>query len=118
MALGVNNMSREGAEIKADGGGRRSGLGRVRQLTVERPCGPMFLAPPVLENLAGGISAGGPHHATPGMRAGSAQVETAHRGAVVRVARRRAQEEELLRGHFAVEDVPLGEAENLLQVPG
>src|SRR6267142_5111264 len=114
MALGVNNMSRQGAEIKEDG----SGAQPRQAIDGAAPPDGARLAMPVLENLAGGISAGGPHDAAPGMRSGAAQVEAAHRRAVVRVARRRAQEEELLRGHLAVEDVPLGQAEDLLQVPG
>src|SRR6267142_1439442 len=114
MALVVNNMSRRGAEIKEDGAGARS----RQPIDGAAPRDGAGLAMPVLEHFAGGISTGSAHDATPGMRAGAAQVEPAHRRPVVRVARCRAQEEELLRGHLAVEDVPLGEAEDFLQVPG
>src|SRR2546426_2101530 len=74
-------------------------------------------APDVPQDLARGVLARGAHDAAAGMRAGAAQVETADRRAVVRPARGRTEEEQLIGGHLAVEDVPLGETEDLLQIP-
>src|SRR5262245_19076926 len=70
------------------------------------------------QDLAGGVAAAGSHHAAARVRARAAQVEAFDRRAVARPAGNRSQEEDLVRRDLAVEDVPAGEPEALLEVEG
>ena len=55
-------------------------------------------------------------HAAARMRAGAAEIERADRRRVTRMARQRAHEEELVGPQVAVEDVALGDAEDVLEI--
>ena len=63
-----------------------------------------------------GVPPGRAHDAAAGMRRRSAHVEVAHRRLVLRPARRRPQEEQLLERQLALEDVAFGQAEVALDV--
>src|SRR5436190_20361671 len=71
---------------------------------------------PVGENLPRRVPSRRAGDPAAGMRPGAAQVEAAHGGAVARPAGERPPEEELPQVEIAVEDVPFGQAEALLEI--
>src|SRR5262245_53528063 len=78
-------------------------------------------APPAAlrpQRLPRRVAAAGAHHAAARVRPGAAEVEPLDRRPVARPAGDRPHEEDLVRRDLAVEDVPAGEPEALLQVPG
>src|SRR5688572_5146999 len=70
----------------------------------------------VADDLAGAVATVGAADAAARMGAGAAQVEAVDRRPVVGVAAHRAQREELVEGHVAVQGVPAGDAEQALEV--
>src|SRR5207245_6170726 len=60
----------------------------------------------------------GAHDAAAGVRLRAAHVEVLDRRAVLRPARDRTEEEELLERQLALEDVPFGEAELAVEIEG
>ena len=75
-----------------------------------------FQKPPVRQHRMRRIVARRAGHATAGVRARSAQVQTLQRHAVVSRADHRPRAEQLVEAHLAVEDVAADEAEAALEV--
>src|SRR4029077_2937084 len=71
---------------------------------------------PVAQSLLRGIVPGSPGHSAAGMRARSAQVESIDRSAILRPARYRPHEEQLLQRQIAVKNISLREAIGPLQI--
>ena len=70
----------------------------------------------IAQNFGGGIAARGAHHAAAGMGGRSAHPQILDRAAILRIARHRAVEEQLVEGQLALEDVAFGQADLGLQL--
>src|SRR5882672_1071523 len=69
----------------------------------------------IAQDFASGIRAGRGHDAAAGMGARAAHVETLQRPAILRVARERPGEEQLIHRELALEDVALGATDFIFQ---
>src|SRR5258705_7389729 len=65
----------------------------------------------VAQDFGCSVATGGAHDATARMSRGAANIETANRRAVLRIARHRAVEQQLIERQLALENVALGQSD-------